>query len=88
MSDREDEVEQDLEEDLEGDETEGESVSAIDEVDEIDIDDDSREDLRAVDEALSQKDQNARSLAIRRAIEARNEEKRLNTDLDYLDLDD
>ena len=86
MSDREDDVEQDVEEDLEGDE--GESVRAIDEVDEIDIDDDSREDLRAVDEVLSQKDQNARSLAIRRAIEARMEAKKLNTDLDYLDLDD
>lgn len=88
MSDREDEVEQDLEEDLEGDESDEASVGALDEDDEIDLDDDSREDLRAVDEALSQKDQNARSLAIRRAIEARMEEKKLNTDLDYLDLDD
>jgi hypothetical protein len=31
---------------------------------------------------------NARSLEVRRAIEARLEEKRLKDDLDYLDLDD
>ena len=49
--------------------------------------DDSDEDLKAVDEALSHKDQNARALAIRRAIEERLEAKRLSQDLDYLDLD-
>jgi hypothetical protein len=40
---------------------------------------------------LSQKEQNARALAIRRAIEQRLEQKRLNEDLDdldYLDVDD
>jgi hypothetical protein len=45
------------------------------------------EDLKVVDEALSHKDQNARALAIRRAIEERLEAKRLSKDLDYLDLD-
>jgi len=50
-------------------------------------DDDSDEDLKVVDEALSHKDQNARALAIRRAIEERLEAKRLSQDLDYLDLD-
>lgn len=45
------------------------------------------EDLKVVDEALSHKDQNARALAIRRAIEERLEAKRLSHDLDYLDLD-
>jgi len=49
--------------------------------------DDADEDLKAVDEALSHKDQNARALAIRRAIEERLEAKRLSQDLDYLDLD-
>ena len=45
------------------------------------------EDLKVVDEVLSHKDQNARALAIRRAIEERLEAKRLSRDLDYLDLD-
>jgi hypothetical protein len=49
--------------------------------------DDGDEDLAAVDEALSHRDQNARALAIRRAIEERLESKRLSRDLDYLDLD-
>lgn len=41
----------------------------------------------AADEELSQKEQNARSLAVRRAIEQRMEQKQLDEDLDYLDLD-
>ena len=52
-----------------------------------DLDDDETGELRAVEEELSQKDQNARSLAIRRAIEQRMDQKRLDEDLDYLDLD-
>lgn len=52
-----------------------------------DLDDDDAGELRAVEEELSQKDQNARSLAIRRAIEQRMDQKRLDEDLDYLDLD-
>ena len=51
------------------------------------VDDDDAGELRAVEEELSQKDQNARSLAIRRAIEQRMDQKRLDEDLDYLDLD-
>ncbi len=49
--------------------------------------DDEDEDLEIVDEALTQKEQNARSLAVRRAIEQRMEQKKLEDDLDYLDLD-
>lgn len=49
--------------------------------------DEGDEDLKVVDEALSHRDQNARALAIRRAIEERLEAKRLSQDLDYLDLD-
>jgi len=51
------------------------------------IEDDEDGELRALEDELSQRDQNARSLAIRRAIEQRMEERRLSRDLDYLDLD-
>lgn len=58
----------------------------IDDLDDDDLDDlDEDDELKAVDEALSQKEQNARSLAIRRAIEQRMEEKKLHDELDYLD---
>jgi hypothetical protein len=67
----------DLEEGFAADLTEDE-LSEFDEVD---------EDLKVVDEALSHKDQNARALAVRRAIEERLEAKRMSKDLDYLDLD-
>jgi hypothetical protein len=61
----------------------GEAIAddVLDEFDESDVD------LKVVDEVLSHKDQNARALAIRRAIEERLEAKRLSKDLDYLDLD-
>ncbi len=55
--------------------------------DDLDDFDDSDEDLTVVDEALNHKDQNARALAIRRAIEERQEARRISEDLDYLDLD-
>ncbi len=55
----------------------------IDAFDEDEVD----EDLKVVDEALNQKDQNARTLAIRRALEEREESRRISEDLDYLDLD-
>jgi hypothetical protein len=67
----------DLEEEFAADLAEDE-LSEFDEVD---------EDLKVVDEALSHKDQNARALAVRRAIEERLEAKRMSKDLDYLDLD-
>jgi hypothetical protein len=67
------ELEEEFADDLAEDE-----LSGFDEVD---------EDLKAVDEALSHKDQNARALAVRRAIEERLEAKRMSRDLDYLDLD-
>lgn len=65
----------------EGEFSEAISEDALDEFDEGDID------LKVVDEVLSHKDQNARALAIRRAIEERLEARRLSRDLDYLDLD-
>jgi hypothetical protein len=76
-----DEEESTAEEAAEGEfgETIGDDV--LDEYDESDAD------LKVVDEVLSHKDQNARALAIRRAIEERLETKRLSRDLDYLDLD-
>ena len=75
-------------EDLEDSADAGEDEDVeIEESDDLDVDDDEDGELRAVEEELSQKDQNARSLAIRRAIEARMEQKRLDEDLDYLDLD-
>ena len=46
---------------------------------------DEDEDVNKVAE-LSPKEQNAKSLAIRRAIERRREQKELDHDLDYLDL--
>jgi chromatin segregation and condensation protein Rec8/ScpA/Scc1 (kleisin family) len=79
-------------EDLADDELEVEDSEELGEDEEIeDLDDDDLDDLdeddemKAVDEALSQKEQNARSLAIRRAIEQRMEEKKLHDELDYLD---
>lgn len=44
------------------------------------------EDIEAVVE-LSNKEQNARSLEIRRAIEERMEERQFHEDIDYLDYD-
>jgi len=69
------------EESLESEFTEAIGDDGLDEFDETDLD------LKVVDEVLSHKDQNARALAIRRAIEERLEAKRLSHDLDYLDLD-
>ena len=70
------------EESLEGEFGAAIGDDVLDEYDETDLD------LKVVDEVLSHKDQNARALAIRRAIEERLESKRLSRDLDYLDLDD
>ena len=82
----EEEVESVEEETPEQETTEEEFADDLDE-DELDEFDEVDEDLKVVDEALSHKDQNARALAIRRAIEERLEAKRLSKDLDYLDLD-
>jgi hypothetical protein len=49
-------------------------------------DDDDEEDIDAV-VAISAKEQNARSLEIRRAIEERMEERQFHEDFDYLDYD-
>ena len=61
--------------------------SLDDDIVEFDADDDDDQDLKVVDEALNHKDQNARTLAIRRALEERQEARRISKDLDYLDLD-
>jgi len=90
MSDPEDSDEFDEEESDDLDEIENEDEALdIDDDDDSDLDDDDEEseDLRSVEKEMSQKDQNARSLAIRREIERRMEQKRLAEDLDYLDLD-
>ena len=88
MSDVEEEFEEETEDGLEADDAEelgeDEEMDLEDELDD-DLDEDTANDMKAVDEALSQKEQNARSLAIRRALEQRAEEKRLHDDLDYLD---
>ena len=56
--------------------------------DELDVADteEGETELDAVVE-LSSKEQSARALEIRRAIEARQEQRRLDEDLDYLDYD-
>jgi hypothetical protein len=95
MSDLDDEETGDVEgeEEVESESVEESSSDLQDEYaedldeDELDEFDEVDEDLKVVDEALSHKDQNARALAIRRAIEERLEAKRLSKDLDYLDLD-
>ena len=50
------------------------------------VGDDDEEEVDAVVE-LTSKEQSARSLEIRRAIERRMEERQLHEDVDYLDLD-
>ena len=90
MSDVDDEFEELTEDELDaeddeelGEDEEMEDLDSDDELD--DLDDETRDELKVVDEALSQKEQNARSLAIRRALEQRMEEKQMHDDLDYLD---
>jgi len=75
------EEESGAEEGSEGEFSEAITDDVLDEYDETDMD------VKVVEEVLSHKDQNARALAIRRAIEERLEAKRLSQDLDYLDLD-
>ena len=97
MSGLDDEEKSELEGDEEAESVEEETSQAeeefSDDLDDEESDDftddgfESDEDLKVVDEVLSHKDQNARALAIRRAIEERLEAKRLSRDLDYLDLD-
>lgn len=64
---------------------EDEEIEDLDDALDEDLDDETASELKAVDEALSQKELNAKSLAIRRALEERAERKRLHDDLDYLD---
>ena len=85
-----------LSDDLDGVEPNDDDVEELGEDEAIDTDDfesdiedldDDDEEFEIADEALTQKEQNARSLAVRRAIEQRMEQKKLEDDLDYLDLD-
>ncbi|MEM8767412.1 MAG: hypothetical protein AAGE43_08220 [Pseudomonadota bacterium] len=89
MGDVEEEFEEETEDGLDADDAEelGEDEEMEDLEDELDddLDDETASEMKAVDEALSPKEQSARSLAIRRALEQRAEEKRLHDDLDYLD---
>jgi len=94
MSDVEEEFKDQTDDELDADESEelgeDEEIEDLDDDDELDdLDDESRNELKVVEEVLSQKELNARSLAIRRAIEKRMDDKRLHEDLDDLDyLDD
>lgn len=83
-------VEEDFEDDADDDLDDIEALEDDVDIDDLDADldedpDDEDGDLAAVEQALSQKEQNARALAIRRALEQRAEERRLHDDLDYLD---
>jgi len=83
-----DQTEDELDAELESEEQElGEDEEIEDLDDELgeELDDETASELKVVDEALSQKELNAKSLAIRRALEQRVEERRLHDDLDYLD---
>jgi hypothetical protein len=74
-------TEQDVEELGEDEEVDTEEFDA-----ELDEEEDDG-DLKVAEAELSPTEQNAKSLAIRRAIEQRVERKQLDEDLDYLDLD-
>ncbi len=78
----------DTEEDEFGDAEDEEVTAEIDEFDDSDEvgEEDDSESIDAV-VALSSKEQSARSLEIRRAIEERMEERQFHEDFDYLDLD-
>ena len=49
-------------------------------------DDETDAQMAVVEKVLTQKEQNARALVVRRAIEAQLDQKKLDEDLDYLDL--
>ena len=61
----------------------------IEEFDDDIVDDDSDESAEKIDEVveMTSKEQSARSLEVRRAIEARMDKKKLAEDIDYLDMD-
>ena len=71
----------------EEDEEVGEDYETPLEDDDFISDEDDSDELALADETLTPKEQDARSLAIRRSIEQRMEQKKLDEDLDYLDLD-
>ncbi len=90
MRDLEDDQQDTLEEqDDDEEEVEGDDDAPLPDEDltefEGESDEDEDEDVEKVVE-LSQKEQNAKSLAIRRAIERRSEQKQLDHEVDYLDL--
>ena len=80
------EIEDDDVQDDEVDEVEDDYDVSLSEDDEDDFDDD-EDDLDAALDA-SPKEIAARALEIRRALEVRDEQRRLSEDLDYLEFDD
>ncbi len=93
MSDLEDKLEDETGEELDEEESEelgeDEEIEDLTEDDDVDeLDEETRDEIKVADEALSQKELNARAFAIRRAIEQRVEDKRLGEDLDLLDFED
>ena len=83
--------EQDLDENP--DEVDAEELGEDEEIDtedfdaDLDEDEPDDDDLQTAEIELSPKEQNARSLAVRKAIEQRMERRQLGEDLDPLDLD-
>ena len=69
---------------IEDDEEDQEGELSDDELDEFEGESDDEIDLATLDP----KEKAARSLEIRRAIEARLEERKMRNDLDYLELDE
>lgn len=87
--DADDSTDEDEFADLELDEESGglEGIDGIDQEIDADIHDDPAAKLAHEVVELSSKEQSARSLEIRRAIEPRMEERQLHQNLDYLDID-
>ena len=87
-SDNADLLVQDAIEDEEDEFSESDSDAELsDDLDEFDGVEGEEDEAIEVVEALSAKEQNARSLEVRRAIEERMDQRRLDQDLDYLDTD-
>ena len=80
------EIEDDDVQDDEVDEVEDDYDVSLSEDDEDDFDDDEVDPDEALD--ASPKELAARALEIRRALEVRDEQRRLSEDLDYLEFDD
>lgn len=87
--DNEDKTDENLDDEESAELGEDEEIEDLDDDEDLgELDDDTRDELKVADEVLSQKELNARALAIRRAIEKRAEDKQLDEDLNFLDLED